>query len=137
MEAIEREYDAVVVGGGPGGAAAAITLARRGRRVLVLETTRFPRHHVGESLVWLWPALRSLGIEDDADRMFIHKRGSTHIWGRDPALWTVTFENPHRDPGDRDYSLLVERGAFDQMLLDRARAAGATVCEGHRAIAVH
>ena len=36
-------YDVLVVGGGPAGAAAAYWLAERGRRVLVVESKRFPR----------------------------------------------------------------------------------------------
>jgi len=39
-------YDLIVIGGGPAGAAAAITAARSGARVLLLERGRFPRHKV-------------------------------------------------------------------------------------------
>src|SRR5205807_8371381 len=39
-------YDLLVVGGGPGGTSAAITAARNGGRVLLLEQGRFPRHMV-------------------------------------------------------------------------------------------
>src|SRR5580704_460027 len=39
-------YDLVVVGGGPAGTSAAITCARTGARVLLLERGRFPRHKV-------------------------------------------------------------------------------------------
>lgn len=39
-------YDLVIVGGGPAGTSAAITAARAGKRVLVLERGRFPRHKV-------------------------------------------------------------------------------------------
>lgn len=37
-------YDLIVIGGGPAGAAAAITCAKTGARVLMLERGRFPRH---------------------------------------------------------------------------------------------
>jgi len=53
------QYDLVVAGGGPAGTAAAITAARRGARVLLLERGRFPRHKVcgefvsGEALALL------------------------------------------------------------------------------------
>src|SRR5712692_1333822 len=39
-------YDLVVIGGGPAGCAAAITAARTGASVLLLERGRFPRHKV-------------------------------------------------------------------------------------------
>jgi flavin-dependent dehydrogenase len=43
---MEVNYDLVVVGGGPAGCAAAITAANQGRRVLLLEKGRYPRHRV-------------------------------------------------------------------------------------------
>lgn len=39
-------YDLAIIGGGPAGASAAISAARRGARVLLLERGRFPRHKV-------------------------------------------------------------------------------------------
>ena len=39
-------YDLIVIGGGPAGTSAAITCARSGGRVLLLERGRFPRHKV-------------------------------------------------------------------------------------------
>ncbi|MEE8169835.1 MAG: FAD-dependent oxidoreductase, partial [Phycisphaerae bacterium] len=47
METIAA-YDCIVIGGGPAGATVAALLAQYGRRVLVLEKSRFPRHHIGE-----------------------------------------------------------------------------------------
>lgn len=42
----KAEYDLIVVGGGPAGSACAITAARAGAHVLLLEKDKFPRHKV-------------------------------------------------------------------------------------------
>jgi len=43
---MSRSYDLIVMGGGPGGTSAAITAAREGWRVLLVERGQFPRHKV-------------------------------------------------------------------------------------------
>ncbi len=44
-------YDVAIIGGGPAGRNAAILLAKTGRQVIVFEREKFPRFHIGESLV--------------------------------------------------------------------------------------
>ena len=51
-------YDLIIVGGGPAGTSAAITAARAGARVLLLERSRFPRHKVCGEFV----SAESLGL---------------------------------------------------------------------------
>ncbi|RXW20299.1 hypothetical protein EST38_g5554 [Candolleomyces aberdarensis] len=41
----------LVIGGGPGGSYAASVLAREGIQVTLLEATKFPRYHIGESML--------------------------------------------------------------------------------------
>src|SRR5947207_15631005 len=56
-------YDAVIIGAGPAGCAAAAILAERGRRALVLEREKFPRYHIGESLLrFTFAPLHRLGL---------------------------------------------------------------------------
>ena len=93
-----------MIGGGPAGAAAAIALQGHGCRTIVLEAARFPRHHVGESLVSLWPVFDQLGVSDEMDATFQHKRGSCRIWGHERELqWTALDSLA----GGRQYSLQV------------------------------
>ncbi len=58
MEGVTSRYHLAVVGGGPGGCSAAITAARSGARVLLLERGRFPRHKVCGEFV----SAESLGL---------------------------------------------------------------------------
>ena len=51
-------YDLIIIGAGPAGTAAAISAARRGASVLLLERGRFPRHKVCGEFV----SAESLGL---------------------------------------------------------------------------
>jgi len=76
--------DVLVIGGGPAGAVAATLLADAGHRVLVLERERFPRYHIGESLLSATlPILDAVGATPAIERHgFLHKPGGTFQWGR-------------------------------------------------------
>ena len=80
----ENSYDVIVIGGGPGGSTAATMLARQGVRVLLLERERFPRNHVGESLLPAsMPVLEELGVLTEVQQAgFLPKWGATMVWGR-------------------------------------------------------
>src|SRR6186713_1043966 len=68
-------YDALIIGGGPAGASAAAILADQGHRVLVLEREKFPRYHVGESLLpFTFFPLKRLGlVEKMRQSQFVKK----------------------------------------------------------------
>jgi 2-polyprenyl-6-methoxyphenol hydroxylase-like FAD-dependent oxidoreductase len=59
----DNQPDVIVIGGGPSGTATATILALRGYRVTVFERDRFPRFHVGESLIpYCYPVMERIGM---------------------------------------------------------------------------
>lgn len=48
---MKTNYDVIVIGGGPGGSSIATLLQRKGWDVVLFEKAKFPRYHIGESLV--------------------------------------------------------------------------------------
>jgi flavin-dependent dehydrogenase len=45
------DFEVVVIGGGPAGSTASTLIAQQGYRVVLFERERFPRFHIGESLI--------------------------------------------------------------------------------------
>src|SRR2546423_7214901 len=69
-------YDVAIIGGGPAGSTAATLLARAGRRVIVFEREKFPRFHIGESLLpFSMQQFDRLGVREKLDRTFMPKYG--------------------------------------------------------------
>ncbi|MFG1945690.1 NAD(P)/FAD-dependent oxidoreductase [Nonomuraea sp. NPDC048826] len=124
-----EEFDAVVVGGGPAGSVTGALLAKRGHRVLILEKERFPRYHIGESLIiGMMTVLEELDLIDRLAGMgFPRKVGLSLVWGRERQLWNINFSEAVGAPFD--YSYHVRRAEFDHLLLIRAGELGAVVRE--------
>jgi flavin-dependent dehydrogenase len=126
-----RECDVLVVGGGPAGSTIAALLAQKGRRTVVLEKDRFPRFHIGESLLPLnLPLFDRLGVADEVRRIGVYKPGAEVISDEHAQAATFRFDrNPHVRV---DHSYHVRRADFDKLLLDNSRRLGAIIVEGTR-----
>jgi flavin-dependent dehydrogenase len=121
------EYDVVVAGGGPGGAALATLLAKAGHRCLILDRDRFPRYHVGESLIpHTYRIFERLGLLEKLKSSEFPLKHSVRFVtrdGRDSAPFY--FSEIISGPGAVTWQ--VERGEFDRLLLDHAREHGVEV----------
>ncbi|MFZ5788356.1 MAG: NAD(P)/FAD-dependent oxidoreductase [Acidobacteriota bacterium] len=133
---IDRSADVLILGGGPAGSTAATILARAGIETTILEGERFPRFHVGESLLpHTLPLLDELGVHD-AIRALPHtrrKEGASFV-NRDGSRHVVYWFDEALPPAI-PHAYQVRRDEFDHALLANARAAGVEVLEGWRALA--
>jgi flavin-dependent dehydrogenase len=97
--------------------------------VLVLEKARFPRFHLGESLLpQSMPVLEELGLMEEMHRRFLVKRGANfHESGTGR---TSRYDFAEAFDKSVTFAFEVPRDEFDDLLLRRAEALGATVREG-------
>jgi flavin-dependent dehydrogenase len=113
------EYDVIVAGSGPAGSTAATLLAQHDHNVLIIERSRHPRFHIGESMLPLSTVVFDrLGIKWDRNK-YLHKNGGEFIdenSGKQVRFCLNEQYQPYQ----------VERAPFDHMLVDNA------VCHGAR-----
>ena len=112
----DYDYDVVVVGGGPAGSTAATLLAQYGYKILLLESDRHPRFHIGESMLpFSEPVIQRLGIDWSAGNLA--KSGAVFI--DETTEQRMYFPlSVHR----KTYQ--IERGPFDQLLFENAAKHG-------------
>jgi flavin-dependent dehydrogenase len=124
---MNTNFDVIVMGGGPAGSTVASILAREGRKVVLFEKERFPRHHIGESLM--------------TDTYFTFQRmGLLEKLKASPFVrkYSVQFANPAGKESRPFYffeanhhesavTWQVTRSLFDLLLLEHAEEQGATV----------
>jgi len=126
------DFDFAVAGGGPAGAAAAIGLAQRGHRVVLFERDRFPRFHIGESLIATAnEAFAELGLDERVRAAgFPEKWGAQLLTHDGRAGRPVDFSSSREVARPQTFQVCREK--LDQMLLERARAVGVEVRQQHR-----
>ena len=82
-----HQFDVAVIGGGPAGSATACRLARAGRRVILFERDRFPRFHIGESLLAsVNDVLDAIGADDLVRRPAFPRSGARPSCTADGAI---------------------------------------------------
>lgn len=121
----------MIVGAGPAGTAAAITLARAGRQVTVIDKARFPRDKCcGDGLTTgALRRLEALGLDPK----------DVPSWQRVDDIWiSSSSHRVARFPlprGQGLFAAVARRVDLDNALVELARAAGAKVLDGHGLVA--
>ncbi len=124
-----KQTDVVIIGGGPAGSTAGALLAEKGWDVVILEKEKFPRYHVGESLMpYCYFTFERLGVLDKIKQLGYVKKLSVQFVGRNGKVSTPFYFFQHFDhPAATTWQ--VWRQEFDLMMLDNAREKGAEVRE--------
>ncbi|KAF7348015.1 FAD/NAD(P)-binding domain-containing protein [Mycena sanguinolenta] len=118
------------MGGGPAGSYAASALQREGHEVALLESARFPRYHIGESLL---PSMRNylrfIGLEDEfAEYGFLTKPGvSFKLVHGIPDTWN---DFTRLGPGYESWNVI--RSEMDHLFLRHAEKQGVRAFQGTR-----
>ena len=143
-EAEKVDFDVGIIGAGPAGSSLGAYLAKAGLRCIILEKEKFPRPHVGESLV---PSstrvFRELDFLPTMEKYrFPHKFGAVwtsshshhtyeHDWeGINIQEADIRFEERDQAGVTQNYTYHVDRGLFDKLLLEHAEGLGATARQG-------
>jgi flavin-dependent dehydrogenase len=120
--------DVLIIGGGPAGSTAATLLAQKGHQVVVMEKEKFPRFHIGESLLPVNNGLfEELGVLDQVDRVSMKKHAAqfdSMYHDKQQSFYFARAMN-----GRFPFSYEIHRADLDQILLDNCRAKGAQVYE--------
>ncbi len=131
MTSVDARTDVLVLGAGPGGSAAAAAAAAAGRQTLLVDAAQFPRDKpCGDGLTPRAIAeLRHLGLEP-----FLAGRGTN--WGLRAHGFGQTLHLPWPGGGLPSTGSAAPRTALDHAVLQAARARGAEVLQGAKAVAV-
>ena len=136
MISAKTNYDAIVVGAGPAGSAAGAALAEKGHDVLIVEKEKFPRYHVGESLMpFCYFPLKRLGLVEKLQQSANPRKFCVQFVRQNGSVSQPFYFFQHMDhPASTTWQ--VWRSEFDEMLLDKARENGASVLEETKAKAL-
>lgn len=120
------QFDIAVIGGGPSGTAAAITAARSGRRVVLVERSQFPRYRPGETLhPGIEPLLRQLGVWDEIEQQGFVRHAGVTIQSAEQVRSTQ-YGSDENGPW---LGLQAWRADFDQLLMQKSRELGVHILQ--------
>lgn len=130
------ETDVVVIGGGPAGSTASTLIAQKGHRVQLFEREKFPRFHIGESLIpetyWVLERLNMLPKMKASHFVKKHSVQFVNAAGKLSAPFYFWDNKPH----ECSQTWQVVRSEFDLMMLNNAREHGVDAHEGVRVLDV-
>lgn len=127
-------YDGIIIGAGPAGSTAAILLSRAGWSIALLEAKRFPRRKVcGECIAASnLPLLDALGVGEALRRWAGPELRHVALWRGEERIRAPLPARAGRHP----WGYALRREHLDLLLIEAARAAGATVLQPGKAVAV-
>jgi flavin-dependent dehydrogenase len=130
MNTRTSSYDVIVIGGGPAGSTVSTLVADSGYSVGLFERERFPRFHIGESLIpetyWV---LKRLGMLEKMQRSHFVKKYSVQFVNASGKL-SAPFYFWDNKPHECSQTWQVVRSEFDKIMLDNAREHGVDAHEG-------
>src|SRR2546423_112907 len=138
MSSTDRDTsaDVVVIGGGPAGSTVSTLIAQQGYRVKLYERERFPRFHIGESLIpetyWVFQRLKML---DKMKASPFVKKYSVQFVSASGKL-SAPFYFWENKPHECSQTWQVIRSEFDLMMLQNAQEQGVEVHQGTRVLEV-
>ena len=126
----------IVIGGGPSGSTAATLIAQKGYRVRLFEREKFPRFHIGESLIpqTYW-TLKRLNMLDKMKGSHFIKKYSVQFVGASGRLSEPFYFWDNR-PHECSQTWQVRRSEFDQKMIENAAEHGVDVQQGVRVLEV-
>src|ERR1700745_3548643 len=128
--------DVIVIGGGPAGSTVSTLLAQHGVRVSLYERERFPRFHIGESLIpeTYWVFRRPKMLDKMKASPFVKKYSVQFVnaRGKESAPFYFHDNKPH----ECSQTWQVIRSEFDLLMLNNAREQGVDAQEGVRVLDV-
>jgi flavin-dependent dehydrogenase len=131
----ESHCDVLVIGGGPAGSTVSALLAQRSRDVVLLEKSRHPRFHIGESLLpFNMPLFERLGVAREIEAIGMPKYGAEFVSPLHDRSVMFEFVNAIGNPFPSTYQ--VRRSEFDEILFRNAARKGARTLEGCRVTGV-